>query len=581
MKALLLLLTLLSAPAIAAEPKVVMVLYFDNNTTDREYDVLQKGLADMLISDLAGVEGLKVVEREKLQALIDELKLQGTSYFDSGTVGRLGKGTGARYAITGSITAVTPKLRLDVRLVDLQTGEVEKTEQVTGEREKFFELEQALVARFLARLGLKAPSEAHAGETDLDGALAYSKALDLTDKGELKAASEQLSKAVQGAPDFTLAKERYAEILKRLREAGKKRQEVLSAEEQELLQGIAASFARGLKPPLKPYELESYFCHRGINRSYLGWKLTRLLPQPASPELPQVINAATRAEAVGLMKQYYANWEQAVNDSLAMQEHIKPPIQAVECPMTLHKLGNKDFALLKHSLRVPFYFSVDVSPIEVAVDLVEFTFAGKVHIEGGPGDSAEGTTWRFAPTLFAIDPSYGKKMLALLDAAQRQRDFQGNTYPGLEYLDTRLAAARADVFIATREPQKAIAVLQALLEKYPKLKRYKAFENAVEDLIGVSAEALAAQKAIKTCDAAALDATIGPEVRRIADAQGPRGLAQVLKQLGKCEGEPAKAVLRKAQLAAAAEAVLFGDCTLLKALEAMGPTPYATACDGE
>ena len=49
-------LVLMASTASAAEKLVVAVLYFDNNTGNREYDVLQKGLADMLITDLSGVE---------------------------------------------------------------------------------------------------------------------------------------------------------------------------------------------------------------------------------------------------------------------------------------------------------------------------------------------------------------------------------------------------------------------------------------------------------------------------------------------------------------------------------------------
>src|SRR4051812_48202211 len=74
----------------AAESKVVTVLYFDNNSDRRELDVLRKGLADMLVTDLAAVEGLQVVEREKLQKLLDEMKLQRGKFFDPKTAQVLG-----------------------------------------------------------------------------------------------------------------------------------------------------------------------------------------------------------------------------------------------------------------------------------------------------------------------------------------------------------------------------------------------------------------------------------------------------------------------------------------------------------
>ena len=86
----------------AAAPASVMVLYFDNDTGHAEYDSLAKGLADMMITDLSSVPSLRVVEREKLEALLAELKLQRKKYFDPKTAQHIGRGTGASYAITGS-----------------------------------------------------------------------------------------------------------------------------------------------------------------------------------------------------------------------------------------------------------------------------------------------------------------------------------------------------------------------------------------------------------------------------------------------------------------------------------------------
>ena len=46
--------------------------YFDNNSKDPELDVLRKGFADWLITDLSGVEGIQLVERDKLEQLVKE-----------------------------------------------------------------------------------------------------------------------------------------------------------------------------------------------------------------------------------------------------------------------------------------------------------------------------------------------------------------------------------------------------------------------------------------------------------------------------------------------------------------------------
>src|SRR5207245_76973 len=82
------------APGLLLAP-IVAVLYFDNNTGDPAMDALQKGLADMMITDLAAVDGVTVVERSRLQAVVGELALQRGKYFDQQTAVKLGKGVGA------------------------------------------------------------------------------------------------------------------------------------------------------------------------------------------------------------------------------------------------------------------------------------------------------------------------------------------------------------------------------------------------------------------------------------------------------------------------------------------------------
>lgn len=49
------------------------VLYFDNHTGDARWAPLQKGLADMMVTDLAGTPGLTVAERAHLRAAVQQM----------------------------------------------------------------------------------------------------------------------------------------------------------------------------------------------------------------------------------------------------------------------------------------------------------------------------------------------------------------------------------------------------------------------------------------------------------------------------------------------------------------------------
>ncbi len=147
-------------PVPKTAPKTLAVLYFDNNTGDADYDAVGRGLAAMMITDLAGVDGVKVVEREHLQDLVKEMDAQHTRYFDSTTAVKVGQLAGAQYVVTGALAAIKPRVRIDTRVVSVETGEVVKTAHVQGDEDKFFELQQKLAKQLTDDLGLALSPEA-------------------------------------------------------------------------------------------------------------------------------------------------------------------------------------------------------------------------------------------------------------------------------------------------------------------------------------------------------------------------------------------------------------------------------------
>src|SRR3954469_3438069 len=97
----------MATPAIAvaqAAKPVIAVMYFDNNSFGKDradYDGLGKGIADMLITDMASNQNVRVVERERIQALLTEQNLVKSGAVSPETAIRLGKIIGAQYMITG------------------------------------------------------------------------------------------------------------------------------------------------------------------------------------------------------------------------------------------------------------------------------------------------------------------------------------------------------------------------------------------------------------------------------------------------------------------------------------------------
>jgi TolB-like protein len=211
-------------PGGSAPRKNVAVLYFDNYTGKPDYDPLGKGIASLMISDLSAVQEIQLVERDRLQDLIKEIDAQHTKYFDSTTAVKVGHMVGAEYVVVGSFTTVQPQMRIDTRVLRVETGEIVKTAQVTGDEDKFFDLEQKLADRLVDGLGIALSpegrqalaSQERANRVDRVSTLNdFSHALALYDVRDFLGAAKKMAIAVQGAPNAMFMREAYAEARRR------------------------------------------------------------------------------------------------------------------------------------------------------------------------------------------------------------------------------------------------------------------------------------------------------------------------------------------------------------------------------
>jgi TolB-like protein len=199
----------LAAPAHAA--RTIAVAYFDNDSGRAELDPLRKGLADMLITDLAGLGSIQIVEREKLNAVIAELELAKSKFIDPKTAQKLGKGLSAEYIMTGSYLVQGDAMRIDSRLVQVATGRIAAAEKVEGKRDDFFALEKELVDALVKALDLKLSSsekgKLRSNATQSFSAWArYSAGLDAHDRGDDVEARRQFQAALDSDPNYRAAK---------------------------------------------------------------------------------------------------------------------------------------------------------------------------------------------------------------------------------------------------------------------------------------------------------------------------------------------------------------------------------------
>ena len=189
--------------------KRIAIVYFDNTSGERKLDKLKKGLAGMLITDLSNINMLDIVERERLEEIIKEQKLSNSKKFDPSTAAKLGKLLGAEIILTGSYFEMFGTFRIDARFINVETGEILKSEGVDGASKNFFKLQKQLVWKVIKNLDVKlSPSEKLTIENSAqqlvsyEATLMFSEALDLIDKGKKDKAKDKLNIIIEEFPVF-------------------------------------------------------------------------------------------------------------------------------------------------------------------------------------------------------------------------------------------------------------------------------------------------------------------------------------------------------------------------------------------
>ena len=216
-------------PLAAGGPVRLAVIEFESAASDSDLAPLGKGLQSMLTTDLTGVPGVQVVERQQLKAVLKELDLAksgaGKGRMDKSTIAKIGKLAGASRLLGGSFTVVGAKMRLDGRLYAVETGEVLTAASIDGDKDAFFELEKQLAQKVVEGLGvvLKPKDRAVLAKVhtaDFEAFRAFSRGLAAFDDNRYQDAIAALGDATRRDKDFVLAArtlDEYEKLISELR----------------------------------------------------------------------------------------------------------------------------------------------------------------------------------------------------------------------------------------------------------------------------------------------------------------------------------------------------------------------------
>jgi TolB-like protein len=194
----------------------IAVLPFENGGSygqeKENFDALQVGLQQMLITEFAQNGQLRIVERGRIKDLLAEQDLGAGGRVDPNTAAKIGKLVGAKYVVLGGFIDFYGDFRIDARIVNVETSELVKTVKEQDKREKLYGLVVTLAGDVtkgvnLPALPRQAMEQRESRQVPTEALQLYSRALLYADRGDSQRAADLFNQAIKVFPDYTEAQE--------------------------------------------------------------------------------------------------------------------------------------------------------------------------------------------------------------------------------------------------------------------------------------------------------------------------------------------------------------------------------------
>lgn len=193
------------------------VMPFENGGSygqdSENFEALTVGLQQMLTTEFAANPGLRVVERSRINDLISEQDLGASGRVDNSTAARIGQLVGARYMVFGSFVDFYGDMRIDIRVVSVETSEIVRTQQVRDRRSNLYNMVGELSQDLTRELNLPAlPREVmqqrqSRPQPPENAVNLYTRAILYQDRGDRDRAIQYFQQAIAAFPEYTEAQQ--------------------------------------------------------------------------------------------------------------------------------------------------------------------------------------------------------------------------------------------------------------------------------------------------------------------------------------------------------------------------------------
>lgn len=218
-------LTLLALPGLASaqtdsRPGVAVFPFANGGSygvNKEDVQALSIGLQEMMLSELSLNTNLRIVDRGSLRSVLDEQNLGSSGRVDPATAARIGKIVGARYSVVGGFIDNNKDFWMNARIIDTETTEIVKLEQVRDNRDKLYELIVELAGKLTNGVNLPPlPAEVREArekrEIPPEAITMYSRAQVYQDGGRKAQAIDLYRQITEKFPAMTEAKEALRQL---------------------------------------------------------------------------------------------------------------------------------------------------------------------------------------------------------------------------------------------------------------------------------------------------------------------------------------------------------------------------------
>ena len=277
-------------PFYGTSEEVVSVLYFENLRGIQDHQWISKGIADSLISELAPVEGLTLVEREELQEVIDEQQLSLSGLTAADGAAELGRMLNAGFLVSGSFAVMGENIQVNCRITNTSSARIENSTTETIPFSSLPSLQFRLAEFVCVTLGYEIQTE-NPVRPSLTAMEHFYRGIDLFDRGQYREAVLLLEKAVSEEPAYPGPRKTLESCYTFLKEFKKARQTRELKQLAELLRGLQRRLSR--KPFLTYGEIVRTAAARGATAEQL---------QHIVEENPALVRGNTPAEVLWNMQ---------------------------------------------------------------------------------------------------------------------------------------------------------------------------------------------------------------------------------------------------------------------------------------